>query len=333
MRFAAKAVIFDLDGVLADSAKAVDRSWQLWAARHNVDPQRAVAIGHGRTTIEAIRIIAPDLDADQSFAEMEAFEASQIDTVVPVNGAPEFVQRIIELQFPWAVATSGTRRIALPRLQRARIPQPLVLITADDITRGKPHPEPYEKAAAAMAVPASDCVVFEDAPAGMLSARRAGARVIGIAGGYGDVEGWSDDAAADFLDITIERGSTASIVVFASRYRCPCCMCHTLAYLREENCTLCRWHPDDGYSLSEAQRNAAEYGVMFRPADMRFAPVRHPILGPNGEYAIDRVALRARAYREFLAFGQSKGDRVHLPERLEALLAAIQNADRLYVKP
>jgi len=330
---AAKAIVFDLDGVLADSTALVDRAWETWAARHGVDPDRAVAIGRGRRAIEAIRILAPHVDPSEGAIEMETLEELQIESVVPIHGAPQFVQRAIDAGTPWAVATSGTRRIAMPRLRRACIPEPPVLVTADDITHGKPHPEPYEKAADALGFPPWECVVFEDAPAGMLAARRSGAKVIGIGGGNEHTAAYCDEAALDFEDVAIEDGSPPHIRVVASHYRCPCCACHTLLGRKPiEACALCRWSESAQYQLAQAQANVAEYGVIYRPADVRFAPARHPILGPRGEYAIDRVALRDRAYREFHAFGNGKGDRVHLTDRLRSLLGTVINADRLYVK-
>lgn len=325
----ARAVIFDLDGVLADSTHAVNASWGVWAKRHGIDPVVAIENGHGRPSIEAIRVTAPHLDANTEFAEMEALEESFGASVVAVTGAREFVEGVIALGIPWAVATSGTRRIAVPRLEKAGIPPPPAIVTADDITHGKPHPEPYEKAAAALGIKPWQCVVFEDAPSGILSARRAGAAVIAIG------PEWlrhADDSAVDFLDVRVERADEAFTVTTApSHFQCDCCACHTLLRMQDE-CRLCRWSTDAGYELEEARENTRAYGVMFRPADPRFAPSRHPILGPKGEYAIDRVALRERAYVEFRAFAQSKNSRAQLPARLAALLECIANADRLYNK-
>lgn len=117
------------------------------------------------------------------------------------------------------------------------------------------------------------------------------------------------------------------------KYRCPCCEAHTLQSRdAHEICVLCKWSADNEYALEEGRQNVVRYGVMYRPSDRVFAVVRHPILGPGGEYAIDRVALRARAYVEFHTFGKDKGERTNLTGRLEALLAAIGAADSLYGK-
>jgi hypothetical protein len=114
------------------------------------------------------------------------------------------------------------------------------------------------------------------------------------------------------------------------RYRCACCACHTLVDA-QATCPLCFWSESNGrYALNEARDNVDRYGVMYRPTDERFAVVRHPILGPSGEYAVDRVALRARAYIEFRAFGKDEPPYAALTERLQALLNAVSAADRLY---
>jgi hypothetical protein len=116
--------------------------------------------------------------------------------------------------------------------------------------------------------------------------------------------------------------------------RCACCDCHAReTRLDATTCPLCLWN-DAGtrYSLAQARENVARYGVSYAPHDPHFAIVRHPILGPGGEYAIDRVALRGRAYIEFRAFGRGKPDRALLTERLQSLLQIIAAADRLYTK-
>lgn len=327
--FACRALIFDLDGVLADSTEAVNRAWEAWATRNAIDPQVAVRNGHGRTTIEAIRVTAPHLDARESFAQMETLEESFIDRVKPVNGVLEFVRRVVDLNVPWAVATSGTRRIAIPRLQRAGVPSPPVLVTADDVTRGKPDPQPYEKAAQMLGVSPWETLVFEDAPAGILSARRAGARIVAI-GLNGPI--FADAAVHDFLDVSMSASNGEFVVSTHESYtHCAACDCHTLT-AQSGACPLCHWVRNDTADLAAARAHVQEFGVVYAPHDKRFAPSRHPILGPNGEPAIDRVALRDRAYREFRSFAKDQDERARLPERLVSLLACISNADRLYHK-
>jgi hypothetical protein len=100
----------------------------------------------------------------------------------------------------------------------------------------------------------------------------------------------------------------------------------------DEKCGLCHWQPDCDYELEEAKSNVRAYGVIYRPSDVRFAPSRHPILGPKGEYAIDRVALRERAYLEFTAFAQQRGRQAELTPRLQSLLECVRRSDELYAK-
>ena len=114
----------------------------------------------------------------------------------------------------------------------------------------------------------------------------------------------------------------------AIRYRCACCGAHALREPRER-CVLCRW-PDEAYELDEARRNVEAYAVAYRPADVRFAVIRHPILGVRGETAVDRVALRERIYREFAHVVRGADDAAAIPARLEDLLRTIEYADRLY---
>ena len=116
-------------------------------------------------------------------------------------------------------------------------------------------------------------------------------------------------------------------------YRCPCCGAHTLDEAETgESCTLCKWGgPVDGYSLAEARENVRSYGIMYRPSDERFARLRHPIFGPSGETAIDRVVLRQRVYAEFANAGKDRAEPASLSERLRSLLTIVRNADTLYV--
>ena len=179
MSWSCDAIIFDLDGVLVDSNPIAERHWRGWAARHAVPFERIAAVHQGRPTIETIRLVAPHLDAETEAGRMEAAEGEDTDGLVVFAGAARLLTGLPRAR--WAIATSGTRRTATTRLTHVGLPVPEVLITADDVARGKPAPDPYLLAAARLGIVPSWCVVVEDAPAGIASARAAGARVIGVA--------------------------------------------------------------------------------------------------------------------------------------------------------
>jgi sugar-phosphatase len=180
--FSCAAVLFDLDGVLCDSTRQVDREWREWAARKGVDGDAVMAIAHGVRTIEVIRQVAPHLDAEAEAAAIEDHEAHDQTGVVVMPGALDLVQSIPVGR--WGVVTSGSRLLAQNRLRHCGLPIPEVLVTSDDVTNGKPHPEPYLKGAERLGFAPGDCVVIEDAPAGIHSARASGMRVIGMASTY-----------------------------------------------------------------------------------------------------------------------------------------------------
>ena len=179
MPFTCDAVIFDLDGVVIDSDKVAERHWRIWTARHGVPFDRVLAVHHGRPTIETMRLVAPHVDALAEARLKEDAEAEDREGVALYEGAVDLLRSLPRDR--WGVATSGTRRTVALRVAQLGFPEPPVLVTADDVPRGKPAPDPYLLAAERLAVPPARCVVIEDAPAGIQSARAAGARVIAIA--------------------------------------------------------------------------------------------------------------------------------------------------------
>jgi mannitol-1-/sugar-/sorbitol-6-phosphatase len=180
--FSCAAILFDLDGVLCDSTGAVDREWRAWAARKGVDGDAIMAIAHGVRTVEVIRAVAPHLDAEAEAALIENEEAADQAGVVVMPGAVELVRSLPAGK--WGVVTSGSRLLASNRLPYCGLPVPEVLVTSDDVTHGKPHPEPYLKGAARLGFSPAECLVIEDAPAGIAAARAAGMKVIGMASTY-----------------------------------------------------------------------------------------------------------------------------------------------------
>jgi sugar-phosphatase len=180
--FRCAAILFDLDGVLVDSTRSVERQWRAWAREQKIDEKRVVANSHGVRAVEVIRAVAPHLDAEAEVRKLEAREADDRDGVRVMPGAVELVTAIPNGR--WCVVTSGTRHLATARLHLAGIPIPKVMITADDVVNGKPHPEPYLKGAELLGFKPDECVVIEDAPAGIQSAHAAGVKVIGLSSTY-----------------------------------------------------------------------------------------------------------------------------------------------------
>lgn len=170
------ACLFDLDGVLINSTPAVARVWRRWAIEHGFDPTEVVARAHGRPSLTTVQEYLPNADHEAENREVERREIKDLEGVVPLPGALDLLASLP--QDRWTIVTSCTRPLAEVRIKAAGLPIPRRLITSNDIQNGKPHPEPYLKGAAALGFPASDCVVFEDVPAGVRSGKSAGCRVI-----------------------------------------------------------------------------------------------------------------------------------------------------------
>jgi sugar-phosphatase len=171
-----QALLFDMDGVLVDSTHAVARVWQKWALERGFDPEKVVQAAHGRPSLDTVRDFLPNADSHAENLEVERREVEDLEGVVAMPGAQALVKSLPAGR--WTVVTSATRPLAEVRLRAAGLTVLPSLITAGDIQYGKPHPEPYQKAAARLGYAASDCVVVEDAPAGIRAGKAAGARVI-----------------------------------------------------------------------------------------------------------------------------------------------------------
>lgn len=176
------AILFDLDGVLVDSAACVEKSWRDWSARHGLDPERVLAVAHGRRTTETIPFVAPHLNVAEEVAALAAIESVTTAGVLAVPGARELVESLPPNA--WAIVTSGVRSVATLRIRHTGLPMPRVLVCADEIERGKPDPQGYLVAAERLGVQPAMCVVIEDTPPGLAAARAAAMRSIGIAGTY-----------------------------------------------------------------------------------------------------------------------------------------------------
>ena len=189
------AVLFDMDGVLVDSTPAVLRVWTIWARAHGFDPEEVVHKAHGRPSLATIRELLPNGDHEAENREVERQEIEDIADVVALPGALNLLQSIPQQR--WAVVTSATRALAEVRLRAAGLPAPTHLVTATDLQRGKPFPDPYLKGAEVLGIAPGECVVAEDAASGIRSGKAARARVLALRTTSLDAELLS--AGADWL--------------------------------------------------------------------------------------------------------------------------------------
>jgi len=170
------ALLFDMDGVLINSTPAVARVWRRWAIEHGFNPEEVVARAHGRPSLTTVREYLPNVDHEAENREVERREIEDLEGVIPLPGALDLLASLPDDR--WTIVTSCTRPLAEVRIKAAGLPLPKNLITSNDITNGKPHPDPYLKGASVLGFPAADCIVLEDVPAGVRSGKAAGARVI-----------------------------------------------------------------------------------------------------------------------------------------------------------
>ncbi len=178
----ASYIVFDLDGVLVNSIAAIEFAWRTWSEEHGLDSGGILATAHGRRKSECLAMIAPHLEPSREIQRLIRLEDEQMGLVEPIPGAVEFIATLPK--YCWAVATSGERHGALLRLEKVGIAVPDVLIAAEDVAAGKPHPEVYLKAAAGLGARPETCVVFEDAPPGILAATAAGMTAIAVTTTY-----------------------------------------------------------------------------------------------------------------------------------------------------
>jgi sugar-phosphatase len=187
-------VLSDLDGVLVDSGDAIERVWRDWAVAQALDPEAVVRAMHGVPSRQVIERVAPHLDAAAESVRVDALHAATGGTALP--GATALLHSAPAGRL--AVVTSCSTALAHARLDAAGLPRPATLITSEMTARGKPHPDPYLAAAAALGAGTADCVVVEDAPAGISAGRAAGMTVWAVATTHARHElGQADRVEAD----------------------------------------------------------------------------------------------------------------------------------------
>lgn len=178
-----KGFLFDLDGTLVDSLPVVERSWCHWADRHGIDHQDVLNFIHGKQAITSLRHFMPGSTEEAIQAEfkyLEQIEATDVEGIVALPGAHELLQHLEEAQIPWAIVTSGSIPVAHARHKAAGLPMPEVFVTAERVKRGKPEPDAFLLGAELLGIHPAECVVVEDAAAGVLAGLNAGSHVIAV---------------------------------------------------------------------------------------------------------------------------------------------------------
>lgn len=168
--------MFDMDGILISSLGSVERSWTTWARMRGVDPAYALSIAHGCRAIETLARLRPDLDSEAELTVIEEIEIADNEGLTVLPGVLELLRALPRER--WTVVTSATERLARVRLAAGGIPVPERLVTADHVTRGKPHPEPFRAGASLLGFRPEECVVFEDSSSGAQAGRGAGCTVV-----------------------------------------------------------------------------------------------------------------------------------------------------------
>ena len=178
-----KGFLFDLDGTLVDSLPAVERAWCNWADRFGIAHDEVLNFIHGKQAITSLRHFMQGRSEEEiaaEFTRLEGIEASDTTGIIALPGAVALLTHLDALDIPWAIVTSGSMPVARARHQAAGLPSPQVFVTAEQVKRGKPEPDAYLLGAQLLGLPAEDCVVVEDASAGILSGLAAGCPVISV---------------------------------------------------------------------------------------------------------------------------------------------------------
>ncbi|MFJ7946036.1 HAD-IA family hydrolase [Streptomyces sp. NPDC096354] len=177
----ARALLLDMDGTLVNSDAVVERCWRRWALREGLDPEAALKVVHGRQGYATMAVLLPHRPMEQNYADnrvMLAEETADTDGVIPIGGAPAFLDAIAAL--PHALVTSADEALARARMTAAGLRMPSIRVTAECVGASKPDPEGFLKGAAELGFAPADCIVFEDSEAGIAAGRAAGMRVVGV---------------------------------------------------------------------------------------------------------------------------------------------------------
>ena len=208
------AFLFDMDGTILSSIAAAERVWARWARRHGLDVDAFLPTIHGMRSVETVRRLGlPGVDAQAEAAAITAEEMDDVEGIEQIAGIGAFLASLPVDR--WAVVTSAPRALALRRIAAAGLPTPPLLIAAEDVTQGKPAPDCFVLAATRLGVAASDCLVFEDAPAGIAAAEAAGASVVVITATHAHPLATRHAPARDYVGLGARAGADGMLRLVA----------------------------------------------------------------------------------------------------------------------
>jgi sugar-phosphatase len=200
----ADGFLFDMDGTLVDSTAVVEAVWTRFAAQYGLDAEAIIRYSHGRPSMATLAEFLPDHprgEREAIAADLAEQELADTDGIVEIPGAGAMMTILRDAGAPLAVVTSAPRDLALLRMKAAAVPVPDVLISADDITRGKPDPQGFLQAAGLLGIPPARCAAFEDSEAGLLAARAAGTTTI-VVGAHTSAAAADLPRIPNYIDLT-----------------------------------------------------------------------------------------------------------------------------------
>lgn len=210
----AKSILFDMDGTLVDSTAVIQRVWSRWADRHALSRDEVLHTIHGVRITDSVKTLAPEgTDIDAEIAALIAEERAEVAGLAPVPGAVDLLSKLPHTA--WAVVTSADRALAEKRMAFAGIPTPPVLIAAEDVTRGKPDPDGFLKAANELSAPPAASIVFEDSSAGLEAGRRAGCRTVAVTATLRAPTPPQEEWIEDFSNLLVSLDETTHEIVLS----------------------------------------------------------------------------------------------------------------------
>ena len=206
------AVLLDMDGTILNSIKSAERVWSIWAAKQGLDVEAFIPTIHGIQSVETIRRLAlPGLIPEVEAAAITQAEIEDVEGIEPIPGVAAFLQTLPTDR--WAIVTSAPRELALRRIHAAGLPEPPMLIAAEDVQNSKPAPDGFLLAAELLGTTGDKCLVFEDSPAGVLSGERAGAAVIVITTTHHKPFETTHAAILDYRELSFERAADGRVSI------------------------------------------------------------------------------------------------------------------------